>query len=111
MTDNVFELNTNSSIKIEDLNVREEVKDYIINIHETEEVYFHEYPKDLKKYWGFVIPCETNNEIESEIFNMYEILGFKIFNNSIAKYELCDESENGYIVMNKDNKVILIKCI
>lgn len=106
-----FELDIENTveIKLDNLNLPQEVKDYVTNIYESDKVYFHEYPKYLSDVWGYLIPMSIIDDSETEIFNLFELIGFKVSNNVIVKYDICDKERGGYIVTNYDEKVLIIK--
>lgn len=102
-------------VSLDDLNLPQELKDYVTNFYDTDQVSFVTYPKTLidrnmilATWCGFDL---NDDNIEFQTFNMYEQLQFDVFSQGVTFYGKVDETIPGYMVYyyTAEESVIIVK--
>ncbi len=102
-------------IPLDDVNLPDEVSDYIKNICEVDEVVYEIYPKELIER-GMIVSTwngfDLNDDnIEFQSFNLFEKIQMDIFSQGVTFYDKSEGDSPGYFVYQylADSSVIVIK--
>lgn len=110
-----YSFGNGNKLPLDDINIPQEVRDYIINLCEVNEVIYEIYPPDLIER-GMIISTwnefDLNSDnIEFQSFNLFEKVQFSVFSQGATFYDKVDDNSPGYMVYRylADNSVVLIK--
>jgi len=98
-----------------DINLPQEVQDYIKDYCEVSEIMYEIYPKELiEKNLIMSTWCEfdlNDDNIELKTFNLYKNIQFSVFCQGVTFYNKSEDGSPGYMVYKYlgDNSVILIE--
>lgn len=102
-------------VPLDDINVTQEVRDYIENICEVKEVIFEMYPHELIKrgmivstWCGFDLNIDN---IDFQSFNLFEKVQYDVFCQGVTFYDKVSDDSPGYMVYryHAENSVVVIK--
>jgi len=110
-----YSFGADRKIPLDDINLPQEVRDYIENLCEVKEVSFEMYPHELLSK-GIIIStwCAFDlniDNIEFRSFNLFEKVQYDVFSQGATFYEKEDENTPGYMVYQylNDKSVVVIK--
>lgn len=110
-----YSFGNGSILSLTDINIPQEVRDYIENICEVNEVIFEMYPHELVKR-GMIVStwCAfdlNDDNIDFQSFNLFEKIQYDVFGQGVTFYDKASDDSPGYMVYkyNADDSVVIIK--
>jgi len=110
-----YSFSEGSKVPLDDINLPQEVRDYVDNLCRTTNVIYEMYPQELIEkgiimatWCGFDL---NDDNIEFQSFNLFEKMRFDVFTQGVTFYNKVDDGTPGYMVYqyNADDTVIIIK--
>jgi hypothetical protein len=110
-----YSFDDRKKVPLEDLNLPIEVRDYVKNLCEVDEVTFERYPKELLErglilatWCGFDL---NDDNIELQTFNLYQQFEYDVFSQGVTFYAVAEEENPAYMVFKYwgDNSTIIVK--